>query len=411
MNLSRVIITILCVLSILHTSKAENDTDSLFTRVSEATLSEDGKLDFPQLATKYGLSVEQYDVTTEDGYILTIFYVAKDFNATNTPILLFHGIIDSCYTYMLRGNTSWVYTLAEAGYGVWVGNNRGNLYGRRHVTLNPGKDDKFWDYSLHEIGYYDLAATIDFIRNKTNSASILTIGHSQGTSAHFVLTSMRPEYNDRIKLFVALAPIAYLNNLEPPVSIAAAAGPAIAALLKTLNINELLENHSAASNLVTLLCSKGVVSYVACGFGTLFPLAGFDPAGLEEEFLTGVVFGHYPSATSRKSLVHYDQIVLRREFAQYDYGTIRNLAKYGSESPPAYNLTAVTVNVALFVGSSDGVSKLKDTEHLNNILPNVLQYKVMELKRWNHVDFVWGKDIMSEYLYPPVLELLEKYRN
>ncbi|XP_063368177.1 lipase member K-like [Cydia amplana] len=410
MNLSSAII-LLSVLSILHISKADNDTDSFFTTVSEATLSEDGKLDFPQLATKYGLSVEQYDVTTEDGYILTIFHVAKDLNATNTPILLFHGIIDSCYTFMLRGNTSWVYTLAEAGYGVWVGNNRGNLYGRKHVTLNPDKDEEFWEYSFHDIGYYDLPATIDFIREKTNSDSILTVGHSQGTTAHFVLTSTRPEYNDRIKLFVALAPIAYLNNLEPPVSIAAAAGPAIAVLLKTLNINELLENHSAASDLVTLLCSKGVVSYLACGFGTLFPLAGFDPAGLEEEFLTGVVFGHYPSATSRKSLVHYDQIVLRGEFAQYDYGSIQNMAKYGSVSPPVYNLTAVTTNVALFVGSNDGVSKLKDVERLGNTLPNLVHLEVMELERWNHVDFVWGKDIMSEYLYPPVLDLLKQYSN
>ncbi|XP_047996173.1 lipase 1-like [Leguminivora glycinivorella] len=401
-----------CVIfSILHISKAENSTDSFFTQLSEATLSEDGKLDFPELATKYGLSVEQYDVTTEDGYILTVFHVAKDLNASNTPILLFHGIIDSCYTFMLRGETSWVYTLAQAGYGVWVGNNRGNLYGRRHVSLNPDKDEKFWDYSLHEIGFYDLAATIDFIRKTTYSDSILTIGHSQGTSAHFVLTSTRPEYNDRIKLFVALAPIAYLINLKPPISIAAAAGPTATALLTTLNINELLENHSAASDLVTLLCSKGVVSYLACGFGTLFPLAGFDPAGLEEDFLTGVVFGHYPSATSRKSLVHYDQIFLRRDFAQYDYGSVRNLAKYKGILPPSYNLTAVTTNVALFVGGNDKVSTLKDVKRLGNVLSNVVHYEVMELKRWNHLDFVWGKDIMTEYLYPPVLDLLEQYRN
>ena len=39
------------------------------------------------------------------------------------------------------------YTLADAGYDVWLGNVRGNTYGRRHVSLNPDTDSKFWDFS------------------------------------------------------------------------------------------------------------------------------------------------------------------------------------------------------------------------------------------------------------------------
>ncbi|XP_063382856.1 gastric triacylglycerol lipase-like [Cydia fagiglandana] len=406
------IFILLCVLFCdLHKCKAStsNDSQSYFTEASESALSEDGRLNFTELAIKYGQFVEQYDVTTEDGYILTIFHVAKDLNTPNKPILLFHGIIDSSDTFLIRGNNSWVVNMGEAGYGVWVGNNRGNLYGRRHITLNPDTDQEFWDYSLHEIGYYDLAATIDFVREKAKCDSILTVGHSQGTSAHFVLTSLRPEYNDKISLFIALAPVAYLNYLEPPVSIAAGAGPIITMLLRSLNINELLRNHSVATDLVTSLCTNSVLSYLRCGFGTLFPFAGFDPAGLEEEFLTGVVFGHYPRTTSRKSLEHYNQIALRRQFAQYDYGFFMNLINYGRIYPPEYDLTAVTAKIALFVGSADGVSKVKDVVRLGNTLPNVVHFEVMELERWNHVDFVWGKDIMSEYLYPTVLELLKTY--
>ena len=37
------------------------------------------------------------------------------------------------------------FMLADAGYDVWLGNNRGTKYGIRHVSLNH-KDPKFWDF-------------------------------------------------------------------------------------------------------------------------------------------------------------------------------------------------------------------------------------------------------------------------
>ena len=39
--------------------------------------------------------------------------------------------------------------LADAGYDVWLGNYRGNIYSRDHVRLNPNSlfDSKFWIYS------------------------------------------------------------------------------------------------------------------------------------------------------------------------------------------------------------------------------------------------------------------------
>ena len=41
------------------------------------------------------------------------------------------------------------FVLADAGYDVWMGNYRGNIYSRDHVRLNPNSlvDSKFWIYS------------------------------------------------------------------------------------------------------------------------------------------------------------------------------------------------------------------------------------------------------------------------
>jgi predicted alpha/beta hydrolase len=74
--------------------------------------------------------------------------------------------------------TNIAYHLSEAGFDVWSGNARGNLYSKAHKTLLPNQK-AFWDFSWHEIGYYDLPAMIDYILLHTQQQQINYIGHSQ----------------------------------------------------------------------------------------------------------------------------------------------------------------------------------------------------------------------------------------
>lgn len=80
----------------------------------------------------------------------------------------------------------------------------------------------FTCFSFHEMGMYDVPATIDYILEYTNHSQLYYIGHSMGTCMFFVMCSMRPEYNFKIRAQISLAPVGYmhhmtsmLNNLVP----------------------------------------------------------------------------------------------------------------------------------------------------------------------------------------------------
>jgi triacylglycerol lipase len=56
----------------------------------------------------------------------------------------------------VRGAESLANVLAKQDFDVWVGNNRGNIYGRKNVKYDAAKDSKeFFDYSFWENGKYD----------------------------------------------------------------------------------------------------------------------------------------------------------------------------------------------------------------------------------------------------------------
>lgn len=75
---------------------------------------------------------------------------------------------------------------------------------------------QFWDYSFHEMGIYDLPATIDYVlAHSPGYKQLHYIGHSQGTTMSYVLGSERPDYMKKIKLMQSLAPSAFFINISP----------------------------------------------------------------------------------------------------------------------------------------------------------------------------------------------------
>ena len=72
------------------------------------------------------------------------------------PVFLQHGLFSDADTWCLMKEESLAYVIANAGYDVWLGNNRGNKYSDKNTELS-NVDDRadFYDYSFFELGKYD----------------------------------------------------------------------------------------------------------------------------------------------------------------------------------------------------------------------------------------------------------------
>ncbi|XP_050355368.1 lipase 1-like isoform X2 [Nymphalis io] len=175
-----------------------------------------------QLIISAGYPVEKHRVTTTDGYILQLHRIPAGKRTARKAssakgkkaVLICHGILGSSSDFVIMGpEKSLAYSLADDGYDVWLTNLRGNIYtSHQNYTRN---NPKFWEYSFHEHGKYDLPASIDKVLSVTGLSKILYIGYSMGGASFFVMASERPEYNDKVISFLALAPAVYLPNIKP----------------------------------------------------------------------------------------------------------------------------------------------------------------------------------------------------
>lgn len=74
---------------------------------------------------------------------------------------------------------------------------------------------------------YDLPASIDYVLTKTNTSQLHYIGYSMGTTVFYIFASGRPEYQNKIRSQISLAPVAYLTNMKSPIRFIAPFGKII----------------------------------------------------------------------------------------------------------------------------------------------------------------------------------------
>ena len=164
------------------------------------------------------MGVDSHVLTTEDGYILKLFRVyprtwSEDALKNRPVILLQHGLMSSAEAFAMNGKNSLAILLAEEGYDVWLGNNRGSVYSRGHKTKFAEGD--YFDYSFYELGKYDLVSTVDYIMNLTQATSISYVSYLEGSIPMLsALSENQGEMRSKINFFIQLGPVVLMKTTQ-----------------------------------------------------------------------------------------------------------------------------------------------------------------------------------------------------
>ena len=126
---------------------------------------------------------------------------------------------------------------------------------------------------------YDLPANFDYVKNVTGKPDLYYIGHSMGTTMFFVCMATRPEYNSRIRLMSALAPVSYTEHIKSPISLLAPFANSIEWITSVLGIREFLPNNAFMEFLGQTLCHQNSPIQIICS-NVLFIMGGYDMAQL-----------------------------------------------------------------------------------------------------------------------------------
>lgn len=110
------------------------------------------RLSFHERVSLLGYTSENYNVTTEDGYIIDVtrlFSKNKTLNVQNNhPVLFYSGL--NCVIDVFISNfedKSPAYYILNRGFDVWLMNNRGTFYTEGHIKYS-NKDKRFWQFSF-----------------------------------------------------------------------------------------------------------------------------------------------------------------------------------------------------------------------------------------------------------------------
>lgn len=237
------------------------------------------------------------------------------------------------------------------------------------------------------------------------------IGHSLGTTNMFVSlanesmslnsTNVTTDVADSLNLFIAMAPLARLENMK--------ASRIIHMMAKHSHLIEFWADWYHVEDFYGIWWSEW--SKFVCGLDDnlclwLETFLWATTNEFEDPDRFQVYMGHSWKGVSMKMMYHLAQMVRTGRFEKYDYGKM-NMHYYGQEEAPEIKLSEVQqldVPIAMFYAEHDAFSTVDDVEWLRDELgDSVVHYDSI---RGGHLTFLCGEDM--EYL-EDLIEVIKQY--
>eukprot|EP01022_Parablepharisma_sp_SALTPOND_P011369 TRINITY_DN1473_c1_g1_i2.p2 TRINITY_DN1473_c1_g1~~TRINITY_DN1473_c1_g1_i2.p2 ORF type:complete len:442 (-),score=28.45 TRINITY_DN1473_c1_g1_i2:2975-4174(-) len=373
----------------------------------------DYKKSYAEYFASHGYLFETHKAITKDGYILTLWRIQGKIGEKRQrkpPVLLQHGVMDNGFSWIFKKiYRNFPIMLCEAGYDVWIGNNRGTIQSLEHRDIRKynwkNTWNRYWDFSFDEMGEYDFPSMVEHILDITDYEQVTYVGHSQGTAQFFVRASLDPDYiNTKIKAFVGLSPVMYVEH----------APGLFEKILAWLPFIDALYYLGMGNFWVT----PGLTPFNGY-FSNLFPhvlptivkmIAGWTKNQTLDLSRVGFLSANEPGGTSVKNLMHWLQLLRRGGFKKFDYGKKGNVERYGNDIAPEYevtNLKQLTIPVYLLVAKCDNIVGWNDLARLLKLLPE--GYKFEEVDDYGHLDYIWADDAHTK-IYPQIISFINQFK-
>ncbi|KAK8763163.1 hypothetical protein V5799_034230 [Amblyomma americanum] len=382
-----------------------------------------------------GYPFEKHDVITSDGYIIEMHRIPHGREKCKgmchkQPIILMSGLLGDSSNYVMDyPKQSLGYVLADKGYDVWLGNVRGNTYGKRHKRYNT-RSRRFWNFSFHEHGKYDLPAQIDYVLKMTGREDLIYTGISQGTLMFFTMVSEKPQYNDKVKAFIGLAPFNKLSHMN--VDVLAMLAPVAESYVEQERC--LQEQRQKTGEARKVPCTEESFMYAAgqyelmpkgfpllplarsfCAFPTraICSFFGDQFSNLGSKYINTtripVYLCHAPAGTSMKNLVHFAQLVTSKKATKFDYGPEDNMIYYGQEEAPEYKISNVKTDVGIFWSRGDQFVPPENVRELiKDLGPRVKKNFYINDPYYTHVHFAIALN-NPQVLHKDLIGFIDKY--
>ena len=183
--------------------------------------------DFGDLCSIWGYEFEEHVMLTKDGYLLGLHRLCTPKGAKRTSIgaqankpvvYLHHGLLmnSEIWVCLTSADRALPFVLVDLGFDVWLGNNRGNKYSKKSIKYDPNSKE-FWNYSIDDFAWHDIPDSINYILDITQAKNLGYVGFSQGSAQAFAALSIHPQLNQKINVFIALAPAMSPTGLAAPV--------------------------------------------------------------------------------------------------------------------------------------------------------------------------------------------------
>ena len=251
---------------------------------------------------------------------------------------------------------------------------------------------------MDQFAFHDIPDSIDYILATTSQPSLSYVGFSQGTAQAFATLSIHPTLNDKVDVFIALAPAMSPAGLRNGVVDALVkASPEV--LFLAFGRRSIL---SSATMWQSILYPPIFVRIIDMSLSFLFAWSSKN-ISIDQKL---AAYPHLYSFTSTKSVVHWFQIIRNKSFQMFDDDVQAPLSLGASDRyyrVAKFPTRNIKTPIVLVYGGSDS---LVDIRVMLKELPRHTVAK--EVPHFEHLDFLWGQEV-ENLVFPHVFEALSEY--